>query len=118
MQLITIFCGFRKVRFHCYSRQFKWNQVVIVFKRSGRLLLASLKLSFKNLLFKRQKLGLIYWSKMLLITIFRSFRKLPFQCYSRQLKWNQVVIVLKRSRRLLLSFLKLSFKYLFFKYQE
>ena len=26
--LFTIFCGFRKVRFHCYSPQFKWNQSV------------------------------------------------------------------------------------------
>ena len=46
-----------KLRFQCYSRQLKWNQVVIELKRSGRLLLTSLKLSFKYLLFKRQKLG-------------------------------------------------------------
>ena len=26
------FCGFRKVRFHCYSPQFKWNQVVLLLK--------------------------------------------------------------------------------------
>ena len=56
------------------------------------------KISFKYLFFKRQKKGLIYWSKMLLITIFCGFRKLRFQCYSRQFKRNQVVIVLKRSR--------------------
>ena len=49
------FCGLRKERFQCYSRQMKWNQVVIVLKRSGRLLLTSLKLSLKYLLFKRQK---------------------------------------------------------------
>ena len=47
------FFRFRKVRFQCFSRQFKWNQVVIVLKRSGRLLLTSLKLSFKYRLFKR-----------------------------------------------------------------
>ena len=46
-----------KLRFQCDSRQLKWNQVVIELKRSGRLLLTSLKLSFKYLLFKRQKLG-------------------------------------------------------------
>ena len=51
------FFRFRKVRFQCYSRQLKWNQVVIVLKRSGRLLLTSLKLSFKYQLFKRQKWG-------------------------------------------------------------
>ena len=48
------FCGIRKLRFQCYSRQLKWNQVVIELKRSGRLLLTSLRLSFKYLLFKRQ----------------------------------------------------------------
>ena len=26
------FCGFRKVRFHLYSPQFKWNQVVLLLK--------------------------------------------------------------------------------------
>ena len=49
------FCGFRKLRFQCYSRQLKWNQVVIELKRSGRLLLTSLKLSFKYQLFNLEK---------------------------------------------------------------
>ena len=35
-----------------YSRQLKWNEVVIELKQSGRLLLTSLKLSFKLVLFK------------------------------------------------------------------
>ena len=26
------FFGFRKVRFHCYSQQFKWNQSVLLLK--------------------------------------------------------------------------------------
>ena len=45
--LFTIFCGFRKVRFHCYSPQLKWNQAVLLLKQWRRLLLTSLKLSFK-----------------------------------------------------------------------
>ena len=49
------FFGIRKLRFQCYSRQLKWSKVVIELKRSGRLLLTSLRLSFKYLLFKRQK---------------------------------------------------------------
>ena len=49
------FFGICKLRFQCYSRQLKWNQVVIQLKGSGRLLLTWLKLSFKYLLFKRQK---------------------------------------------------------------
>ena len=38
-----------------YSRQLKWNEVVIELKQSGRLLLTSLKLSFKLVLFKGEK---------------------------------------------------------------
>ena len=49
------FFGIRKLRFQCYSGQLKWNQVVIQLKRSGRLLLTSLKLSFKYLLLRHQK---------------------------------------------------------------
>ena len=41
------FCGFRKVRFHCYSPQFKLNQVVLLLKQWQRPVLASLNLSFK-----------------------------------------------------------------------
>ena len=67
---LQIFYGFRKVRFHLYSRQFKWNQVVLLPKQWQRLLLASLKLSFKYHLWKPQKWGFIYWSKRLFFTIF------------------------------------------------
>ena len=31
--LVTIFCGFRKVRFQRYSPQFKWNQAVLLLKQ-------------------------------------------------------------------------------------
>ena len=30
--VVQIFCGFRKVRSHCYSQQFKWNQSVLLLK--------------------------------------------------------------------------------------
>ena len=49
------FCGIRKLRFQWYSRQLKWNEVVIELKRSARLLLTSLKLSFKLVLFKGEQ---------------------------------------------------------------
>ena len=49
------FLRIRKLRFQCYSRQLKWNEVVIELKRSARLLLTSLKLSFKLVLFKGEK---------------------------------------------------------------
>ena len=32
-QLFTIFCGFRKVRFHCYSPHFIWNQAFLLLKK-------------------------------------------------------------------------------------
>ena len=41
------FFGFRKVRFHCYTPDFKWNQAVLLLKQWRRLLLTSLKLSLQ-----------------------------------------------------------------------
>ena len=109
--LFRIFCRFRKIRFQCYSPQLKWNQVVLLLKRSRRLALSSFKLSFKYHFRKPQKLWLIYLWKIVFFTIFCGFRKILFQCYSPQFKWNQVVLVLKRSRRLPFSSFKLFFKY-------
>ena len=94
--LFTTFYGFRKVRFHCYSPQFKWNLAVLLLKQWRRFLLTSLKLSFKYHLLKPQKWGLIYWWKRLLFTIFCRFRKVRFHCYSPQFKWNQGVLLLKQ----------------------
>ena len=116
--LFTIFCRFRKIRFQCYSPQFKWNQVVLLLKRSRRLALSSFKLSFKYHFRKPHKLGYIYLWKIVLFTIFCGFPKIRFQCYSPQFKWNQIVVLLKRSRRLALSSFKLSFKYHFRKPQK
>ena len=45
--VVHIFCGFRKVRFHCYTLEFKWNQAVLLLKQWRRLLSTSLKFSFK-----------------------------------------------------------------------
>ena len=73
--LFTIFCGFRKIRFQCYSPQFKRNQVVLLLKRSRRLALSSFKLSFKYHFRKPQKLGLIYLWKIVLFTYFSNSRK-------------------------------------------
>ena len=68
--LFTIFCGFHKVRFHCYSPQFKWNQAVLLLNQWSRLPLTSLKLSFKYHLWKPQKWRFINWSKRLLFKFF------------------------------------------------
>ena len=116
--LFTIFCGFRKIRFQCYSPQIKWNQVVLLLKRSRRHLLTSLKFSFKYHFRKQQKLELIYLWKIVLFTIFYGFCKIRFQCYSAQFQWNQVFFLLKRLWRLALSSFKLLFKYNFKKPQK
>ena len=110
--------GFCKIRFQCYSPKFKWNQVVLLLKRSRRLALSSFKLSFKYYLRKPQKLGLIYLWKIVFFTSFCRFRKIRFQYHSPQFKWNQVVLLPKRSRRLALSSFKLSLKYHFRKPQK
>ena len=109
--VVQIFCWFRKVRFPRYSPQFRWNQAVLLLKQWSRLPLTSLKLSFKNHLCNPQKWRLIYWSKRLLFTIFCGFRKVRFQRYSPQFRWNQAVFLLKYCSRLPLTSLKLSFKY-------
>ena len=41
------FCEFHKVRFQCYTPEFKWNQAVLLLKKWRRLLLTSLKLSLQ-----------------------------------------------------------------------
>ena len=41
------FCEFHKVRFQCYTSEFKWNQAVLELKPWRQLLLTSLKLSLK-----------------------------------------------------------------------
>ena len=38
---------------------------------------------------------IIYWWKRLLFTIFCAFRKVRFQRYRPQLKWNHAVLLLK-----------------------
>ena len=82
------------------------------------LLLTSLKLSFKYHLLKSEKWRLIYWCKRLLFTIFCGFRKVRFHCNSPQLKWNQAVLLLKQLCGLLITSLKLSFKYHLLKSQK
>ena len=54
----TVYHNFLQIpqsTFPMLQSTFKWNQVVIELKRSGRPPLTSLKLSFKYLLCKRQK---------------------------------------------------------------
>ena len=109
--LVHNFCGFRKVRFQRYSPQFRWNQAVLLLKQWSRLPLTSLKLWFKYHLWKPQKWRLIYWTKRPFFTIFCGFRKVRFQRYSPQFRWNQAVLLLKQWSRLPLTSLKLSFKY-------
>ena len=109
--LFTIFFGFSKVRFQRYNPQFRWNQAVLLLKQWSRLPLTSLKLSLKYHLCKSQKWRLINLSQRPLFTIFCGFRKVRFQRYSSQFRWNQAVLLLKQWRRLLLTSLKLSFKY-------
>ena len=109
--MFIIFGVFDKVRFQRYGPELKWNQAVLLLKQWCRLLPTSLKLSFKYHLLKPQKWRLIYWCKRLMFTIFCGFRKVRFQLYRPELKWNQAVSILKQWRRLLLTSLKLSFKY-------
>ena len=116
--VVKIFWGFGKVRFQRYSPQFRWNHAVLLLKEWSRLPLTSLKISFKYLLWKPQKWRLIYWSKRPLFTIFCAYKKIRFQHYSHQFRWNQAVLLLKQWLRLSLTSLKLSLKYDLWKPQK
>ena len=116
--LSTIFCAFRKVRFPRYSPQFRWNEAFLLLKKWSRLTLTSLKLSFKYHLWKPQKWRLIYWCKKLLFKIFFGFRKVRFQRYSPQFRWNQAVLLLKQWSRLPLTSLEHWFNYHLWKPQK
>ena len=116
--LFTIFCGFREVCFQGYSPQLRWHQAVLLLTQLSRLHLTSLKLSFKYHLCKSQKWRLIYLSKRPLFTIFCVFRKVRFQRYSSEFRWNQAVLLLKQWSRLPLTSLKLSLKYHLWKPQK
>ena len=92
---LKVFCGLRKVRFQCYCAQFKFNPIVFVLKLLSRTFYIIVKtlaqLPFvEALLWRFKKLV-----RKPFLVIFCGLRKVRFQCYCAQLKFNRIVLELK-----------------------
>ena len=92
---LTVFCGLRQVRFQCYCAQFKSNRIVLVLK----LLSMAFYIVVKSLI-QIPFLEASLWRNQILVrmpflTIFCGLRKVRFQCYCAQFKFNRIVLVLK-----------------------
>ena len=109
---LTVFCGLRKVRFQCYCAQFKFNRIVLVLK----LLSTTFYIIVKTLVqipFVEASL----WRIQILVrrpflTVFCGLRKVRFQCYCAQFKFNRIVLVLKLLSTTFYIIVKRWFRYL------
>ena len=92
---VTVFCGLRKVHFQCYYAQFKFNRIVLVLK----LLSMTFYIIVKSLVQIHFVEASLWRIQMLVrrpsVTIFCGLRKVRFQCYCAQFKFNRIVLFLK-----------------------
>ena len=92
---IKVFCGLRKVRFQCYCAQFKFNRIVLVLKLLSMTFYIIVK-SLVQIPFVEASLQSIQiLVRMSCLTIFFGLRKVCFQCYCAQFKFNRIFLVLK-----------------------
>ena len=92
---LTVFCGLRQVRFQCYCAHFKSNPIVLVLKLLSMTFYIIVK-SLVQIHFVESSL----WRIQMLVrrpflTVFCGLRKVRFQCYCAQFKFNRIVLVLK-----------------------
>ena len=90
-----VFCGLRKVCFQCYCALFKFNRIVLVLK----LLLMTFYIIVKSLVQIAFGEASLWRIQMLVLRptlkVFCGLRKVCFQCYCAQFKFNRIVLVLK-----------------------
>ena len=92
---LTAFCGLRKVRFQCYCAQFKFNRIFLVLKVLSTTFYIIVK-TLVQIPFVESSLWRIQMLvRRLFLTVFCGLRKVHFQCYCGQLKFNRIVLVLK-----------------------
>ena len=112
MPFLTIFCGLRKVCFQCYCAQFKFNRIFLLLK----LLSTTFYTIVKTLaLIPFVESSLWRFKKLVrrhFLTVFGGLRKVRFQCYCAQFKFNRIILVLKLLSMTFISSLKVSFRYL------
>ena len=92
---LTVFCGLRKVRFQCYCAQFKFNRIILVHKLLSMIFYIIVK-SLVQISFVESSL----WRIQMLVrrrslTVFCGLRKVRFQCYCVQFKFNRIFLVLE-----------------------
>ena len=92
---LTVFCALRKVRFHCHCAQFNFNRIVLVLK----LLSMTFYIIVKSLVLIPFVESFLWRIQMLVrrrsLTVFCGLRKVRFQCYCVQFKFNRIFLVLK-----------------------
>ena len=92
---LTFLCALRKVRFQCYCAQFNFNRIVLVLK----LLSMTFYIIVKSLVQIHFVEASLWRIQMLVrkpsVTIFCGLRKVRFQCYCAQFKFNGIFLVLK-----------------------
>ena len=92
---VTVFCGLRKVRFQCYCAQFKFNRIVLVLKQLSMTFYIIVK-TLAQIPFVET--SICRFKKLFrrpFLTVFCALRKVRFQSYCAQFKFNRIVLVLK-----------------------
>ena len=92
---LTVFFGLRKVHIQCYCAQFKFKRIVLVLKLLSMTFFIIVK-SLVQIHFVEASL----WRIQMLVrrpsvTIFFGLRKVRFQCYCANFKFNRIVLFLK-----------------------
>ena len=92
---LTVFCGLRNLHFQCYCGQLKFNRIVLVLKLLSMTSYIIVK-SLVQIPFVESSL----WRIQMLVrrrslTVFCGLRKVRFQCYCVQIKFNRIFLVLK-----------------------
>ena len=112
MPLTTVFCALRQVRFQCYCAQFKFNRIFLVLK----LLSTTFFIIVKTLVQIPFVESSLWWIQMLVrrlfLTVFCGLRKVRFQCYYAQFKFNRIFLVLKLLSMTFYIIVKIWFRYL------
>ena len=92
---LIVFCGLRKEHFQCYCGQLKFNRIVLVLKLLSMAFYIIVR-SLVDIPFVEASLWRIQiLVRMPFLTIFCALRKVRFQCYCAQFKFNRIFLVLK-----------------------
>ena len=92
---VTIFCGLRKVRFHCYCAQFNFNRIVLLLKLLSMTFYIIVK-TLAQIPFVEASIG--RFKKLVqrhFLTVFLRITQSTFPMLRCSVKFNRIVLVLK-----------------------